>query len=125
MLGWSIVLGLIGTLIFAPRGKEFNITAEKEIKIAMQVCEASREWVEANRSRLKIDESKLGHIKINGRIPKFKYTKTPKVLFIASGFNAPNMLNNIFCEITHAATKQKYYFDYENRIWKDKVRFRR
>ena len=120
-----VVLGLIGMLIFAPRGKEFQLTAEREIKVAMEVCRASTEWVLANRRRLKIDAAELTHIKVNGQVPKFKYTKTPKVVYIASGFDAPNMLNNIFCEVTHAATKQKYYFDYENRVWRDKIRFRR
>lgn len=119
------VLGFIGTLVFSPRGKEFHLTSEEEIKVAFQICENSREWVENNRSRLKIDEAKLSHIRVNGKIPKFKYVKTPQVIFIASGFDAPNMTNDIFCEVIHPATKKRYYFDYTNRIWKDKVRFRR
>lgn len=119
------VLGWIGTLIFAPRGKDFHITSEREVRVAMQICQNSAEWVEANRSRLKIDQSRLGHIKVNGEIPKFKHVKKPQVVFIASGFDSPNMMNEIFCEITNPATKQRIYFNYGNKTWTDKVRFRR
>jgi len=119
------VLGWLGTLIFSPRGKDFNITSEREVKIAMQICQNSQQWAQANRSRLKIGDSKLDHIKVNGEIPKFEYVKKPQVIFIASGFDAPNMMNDIFCEVTNPATKQKIYFNYGNRAWTDKVRFRR
>ena len=119
------ILGWLGTLIFAPRGKEFHLTSEKEVKVAMQICQNSTEWVEANRSRLKIDEAKLSHIRVNGEIPRLKHVKTPKVVFIASGFDAPNMLNEIFCEVMNPATKHKLYFNYGSRTWTDKIRFRR
>jgi len=121
-----LVLGFIGVIIFTPRGKDFNARSQEEVKIAMQICQASKSWVQANRSHLKLgNASKLDNIPINGNIPEFKYTKTPQVIFISSGFNSPNMTNNMFCEVINPMTKQKLYYDYEKGIWRNKIRFRR
>lgn len=122
----AIVLGLIFMLVFSPRGKKYYMAAEEDVKVAMQICQNSTEWVKANKSRLKMgSQSKLDHIKVDGEIPKLKHAKTPQVIFIASGFNAPNMTNHIFCEIIHPATKKKYFFNYDDRSWSDKARMRR
>ena len=121
-----LVLGIIATLIFAPRGKEFNMTSEQEVKTAMQICENSRTWVKTNRSKLKLGkQSKLGHITVNNEIPDLKYVKTPQVIFVSSGFNSPNMTNDMFCEVVNPATKKKLYYDYEKKEWRNKIRFRR
>ena len=121
-----VILGLLFLLIFSPRGKDFYLTSDKEVRIGMQICQNSTNWVITNRHRLKLgQDSKLDHIKVNGEIPEFEHLKTPQVIFIASGFDAPNMTNDIFCEIIHPATKEKYYFDYSKRAWTNKVRFRR
>lgn len=121
----AIIIGLISTVILNPRGDKFYMESEKEMKIAMQICQESTEWVNANRQKLKIDAAKLDHIKVNGKIPKLEHVKTPKVIFISSGFVSPNMLNDLFCEITHPATKKTFYYNYEDRTWSNKLRFRR
>ncbi|MFK7839179.1 MAG: hypothetical protein AB8B83_02515 [Bdellovibrionales bacterium] len=120
-----VIIG-IGVMIFEPRGKEFQMTSAKEVKIAMQICQNAKGWVEANRSKLKLGSaSRLDHILVNGQKPNMEYVKTPQVIFISSGFNSPNMTNNMFCEVINPATNEKIYFDFEKRVWRDNVRFRR
>jgi len=126
VLAACLVLGLIGTLIFAPHGKDFYLEAEEDVKTMMQICQNSAAWAKANRSKLKLGkQSRLTNIKVNGEIPTLKHAKTPEVIFLASGYETPNSVNDIACEITNPATKKKFYYIYDDQRWTDRVRFRR
>lgn len=124
-----VVLAILIMVFYRPHGAEYAAEVDKEIVIAQRMCEKSREWALSNLSRLKMDESTLKHIKINGQEVKFKHIKHPKVLFFHDGFVHPNAQVELFCQIKDPRTDfmrgtNEYFYDYRRAKWVSNTRTR-
>ena len=120
-----IVIGLIAAIFVKPRGAEFNKAVERELQLARAICINAENWVFSNIEKLKLNEAILDHIPVNGRKVELKEVKYPQIIFLIGGFRSPNMPLDLSCEIKDPRGGQKYYYNYEKKLWTDKVRFRR
>ncbi|MCB1562159.1 MAG: hypothetical protein KDJ75_01155 [Alphaproteobacteria bacterium] len=121
-----IVGGILFVAFLDPHDPEYHQAVDQELKLAKRVCEESLGWVMQNPERLKMDNSSLEHIKINGQSVRFEKIKPPYVLFWHSGFVHPGAANEIYCTFSDPRdSTADFYYSYEQRIWIDKIRFRR
>lgn len=109
--------------------QNYNEEVETEKKLAMLICENSRDWILADLSRLKHGNADLKQVKVQGRTIELKHVKYPKVLFLDSGIrNLVNKstANDLYCYFEDPrSTSLKYYYNYKTDQWVDKVRFHR
>lgn len=126
----AIILG-VGYVIFGfGYDADYNEQVEYEKKLAMVICESSREWVMNNPKRLKHGQADLKDLKVDGKTITLKHVKYPEVLFLDSGIrkigDRGNTANDLYCHFKDPRRSSlNYYYNYKTLKWVDKVRFRR
>ena len=110
--------------------KEYNKEVISEIRLAQNICENSLKWVSENTKRLKMGHSDLRNIKINGKKVELEHVKYPEVIFLDSGIRMiqknKKTATDLYCVVSDPRSSgTNYYYNYENRLWVNKVRFRR
>lgn len=107
--------------------KEYHHAVDAEIEIAKYICENSGETVARNKDLLKLDQGDLRDVLVNGQRTQLKHVKYPKVMFFKTGIKniGAEDRGDIFCVFSDPRSSTlTYYYDYEERSWKDKMRFR-
>ncbi|MCB1720346.1 MAG: hypothetical protein H6860_00155 [Rhodospirillales bacterium] len=126
----GLIVLILLYIILGPRfGREYQIQIYNELQLAAAICENSRNWVLADPGRLKLGQGDLRHIPVNGRHIELKYVDYPTVMFLDSGIKKTTgrrTAQDIYCVYAdpRVAGDRKYY-KYDERIWVEKVRFRR
>lgn len=124
-----MVLLFIAYVIFSKSfySKEYHQAVDAEIETAKRICENSGETVAANKDLLKLDQGDLRGVKVDGQIAQLKYVKYPKVMFFKTGVKNIQSVDrsDIFCVFSDPRSSTLvYYYDYQERSWKDGMRFR-
>ena len=127
-----IIIGVIYVAFGFGYDAEYHEEVEIEKRWAQAICENSYEWVMADTQRLKLGKSDLRNVKVNGRKVKLEHIQYPEVLFLDSGISKITIkggggatAEDLFCTFKDPRGSGEYFYNYENRQWVDKARFRR
>jgi len=124
-----IILALLYIIVGPRFGRDYQRQIYNELLLAEAICESSRTWVLANLRRLKLGQGDLRHITVNGKPVELEYVAYPKVMFMDSGIEKigkGRTAQDIYCVYGDPRTAgDRKYYKYDERIWVEKVRFRR
>ncbi len=126
----TIILLGIGYVVFGfGYDQKYHEQVNGELKLAAILCENSFDWVMADPKRLVMGRGDLHEVRVNGETIPLKHVKYPKVIFLDSGIrniNKSTTATEIYCVFKDPRTTSKqFFYKYDERIWVDKVRFRR
>jgi len=124
-----IIIALL-YIILGPRfGREYQLQVYNELQLAAAICENSRQWVLSDPQRLKLGQGDLRHIPVRGQTVKLEYVDYPTVMFQDSGIKkttGDRTAQEIYCVYADPRVAgDRRFYKYDERIWVDKVRFRR
>ncbi len=109
-------------------GKEYHEQVNEELELAKMICETSADFIQRNPERLKHGKSELNKLTYNGERIKLEHVKYPEIIFLESGFvnlNRTKSARDVFCYYSDPRdSSADYYYNYETKLWQDKVRFR-
>lgn len=120
----ALIIVVLPVFIFSrPQGSDFRRHATQEIEIARKICIVSYDHVMANPDRLKMDNNVLNDIPVDGEIPRLKYVRYPKVVYMHNGFARINTEESFYCVIedprgVNEYGTSAYYYDYKDRSWR-------
>lgn len=124
-----VILGAVTYVIVSQSfyTKEYHMAVEAEIDLAKRICENSGDTIAKNKDLLKLDQGDLRDVIVEGKTAKLKYVKYPKVMFFETGVENIRGIDrsDVFCVFSDPrSASQVYYYDYNERGWKDRMRFR-
>jgi len=119
-----ILAGIIFMVFLNPKDQKFFEQAEREIRLAMSVCENVDERYFNNVEKLKIDNSEVTDIMIHGKVPSFKYVKNPRILYFKQGFQHTQKEDELVCSFKDPRDGEALYYSYKTHTWDRHTRTR-
>lgn len=123
-----IIAGIVYVFFGFGYGKEYHDQVNTELEMAKFICENSSDYVQQNPDRLKIGKANLKNLEFDGERLELEYVRYPEVIFLESGFSnldRSKTARDIYCHYSDPRdSTADYYYNYEKRIWKEKIRFR-
>lgn len=119
-----LVAGILFMALLSPRDPKYFEAVQKEIQLAMLICEESEEWIYEYTDELKMDDNVLDEVKVNGRHIQLKLVEYPKVLLFSQGFEHTRKRDELFCSFQDPRSGAHYFYSYKTKTWEQKSRTR-
>ncbi len=121
----AVVFGL-GYALFNQRDAQYYNNVAYEIKLAMRICEESREYALEHEHEMLLTKNTLDHIKLDGEEVKLRYVAYPRAMLFHNGFIHQNTQSEYYCLIIDprgraGSLNGELKYDYRRRKWVEKT----
>ena len=128
LIAGAVILAGVGYVVFGGAyGREYHKQVNEELSIAVKLCENSRGFVMRNFNSLKIGNTVLKEVRVNGEKREFEVISHPEIVVTATGFTTTlgeRKDQQIYCNFEDPRSGKNFYYRYESGRWEDSVRLK-
>ncbi len=120
----ALLAGIAYAVYINPKDTSYFDAVEKEIVVAMRLCEESEDWLYTSTDHLKMDKNVLNQVLLDGQKVHFKHLKHPEVLLFSQGFEHTRETDELFCSFKDPRSGRAFYYSYKHKRWEERSRTR-